>query len=145
MGNRALPVSGNISSVTTSALEDISNLRDDLEEAIDSMSERLSTTERFERFEEAGNIIDNMLLEIDIPDAISDIELVYSRDTRTRESSTKTGQRNNILNQLNAIISESQNWIDNEIEKQEEDEVEVEDFINNLQDICDELEALDLS
>lgn len=149
MGKRAEKFSGTLEELISTVYSDIEDLHAEVQEVVDNMggSEGLSQTQRYATLEEAAEYLEEAASSTpEVPEGLQELDVLYTQDTRRRESSTRAGRRDNIVSVLTACIDALGDYEVPEAEDgEDEDSVEdlsseANDLANELQDTVDKLE-----
>lgn len=118
---------------------DLEEIKSNLEDAMENMNEG---TNRYAAYEIAIDVLDAANDVPDVPEFLKEIDVVYLKDTRARESKTYAIRTENAVSMLRGAMDASREHIGKE--KLEEDAVgEAEELIEALEGFCDELDELE--
>lgn len=142
----------------------IEELGNECREIVDNAGDALANTQRIQTFGETADVLENVSA-VDVPDCISDVEIHYGESVPTRKgrSTSRSVRCSNIVSILEAAKSRAEELKDeNESHREEyenasvedregmaepdyteEDEGEMGTFIDELENVINEIESLE--
>lgn len=142
MGSRVQEFTSTVGACISNFWSELGTLSEDLDESIGGMEEKLSNTSRYQNYEGSKAIIDNFDDEPDVPDFLADLKVVYTNDTRTRESATYNIRLDNMVAMLQGAVNATSAHLESDKKITDEQRTDAEELVETLENVIAEMEGL---
>ncbi len=139
------PFGGELEAVVNDGYAALDRLNVEIEDAMESMEEKMSGTQRYQDYEAANDCLADHLEAPDVPEFLKSFAVDYVNDTRARESKTKVVQRNNAVAMIQGALDTVRTWIDLEKDDTTDEFNQACEFAEVLEATVNEVEGLDFS